>query len=60
MNKDKQKINQLEGLLDSIMEALEENISTYFLMIEKDSYEYYKRDYEHYKKENELNKRRNK
>ena len=49
----KQKINQLEILVENIMEKLKENESTYYFMIERDNYEYYKRDYEHYQKESE-------
>ena len=51
MSKEKQKINQLETLVDSILEKLEENESTYYFMIERDDYEYYKRDYEYYQKQ---------
>ena len=48
---DKQKINQLEILIDRLMYKLEENEDTYFFMIERDDYEEFRRDYEYYEKE---------
>jgi hypothetical protein len=43
---DKQKINQLEILIDRLMYKLEENEDIYYFMIERSDYEEFKRDYE--------------
>ena len=48
---DKQKINQLEILIDRLMYKLEENEDIYYFMIERDDFEEIERDYEHYEKE---------
>ena len=48
---DKQKINQLEILIDRVMYKLEENEDIYYFMIERDDFEEIERDYEHYEKE---------
>tara|TARA_R100001443_G_scaffold64457_1_gene73970 strand:- start:283 stop:447 length:165 start_codon:yes stop_codon:yes gene_type:complete len=51
---DKQKINQLEIIIDRLMYKLEENEDIYYFMIERDDYEECQRDYEHYQKESEV------
>ena len=50
---DKQKINQLERIIDEIFEALEHGEDIYYFMIERDKYLHLIRDYEHYQKESE-------
>ena len=50
---DKQKINQLEILIDRVMYKLEENEDIYYFMIERIDYEEFKQDYEYYEKESE-------
>ena len=50
---DKQKINQLERIIDEIFEALEHGEDIYYFMLERDKYLHLIRDYEHYQKEKE-------
>tara|TARA_R100000742_G_C4249184_1_gene67701 strand:- start:317 stop:484 length:168 start_codon:yes stop_codon:yes gene_type:complete len=50
---DKQKINQLQIIIDEIFEALEHGEDIYYFMIERDKYLHLIRDYEHYQKESE-------
>jgi len=50
---DKQKINQLEILIDRLMYKLEENEDIYYFMIERNDYEEFLRDFEYYQKEKE-------
>ena len=55
---DKQKINQLEILIDRVMYKLEENEDIYYFMIERSDYEEFKQDYEYCQKESEENNER--
>ena len=50
---DKQKINQLERIIDEIFEALEHGEDIYYFMLERDEYLHLIREYEHYHKESE-------
>ena len=50
---DKQKINQLEILIDELMYKLEENEDIYYFMIERDDYEEFEERINIIKKESE-------